>query len=70
MAYRDPSMIREHAVKVRFNDREHELVNAWVNYTGEELAPLIRKWVLEQAQLDFDAITSESEGPQMSLLRA
>lgn len=70
MAYRDPSLIREHAVKVRFNDREHDLVQAWVNYTGEELAPLIRKWVLEQAQLDIDATHAEGEGPQLSLLRA
>jgi len=69
MTYRDPSNIREHAIKVRFNDREHDLVEAWVNYTGEELAPLIRKWVLEQAQLDLGSVQAESEGPQMSPLR-
>jgi hypothetical protein len=68
--YRDPSNIRKHTAKVRFNDREHDLVQAWVNYTGGELAPLIRKWVLEQAQLDLGLNETESEGTKLSLLRA
>ncbi len=70
MAYRDPSLIRDHVVKIRLNDREHELLEAWANYTGEEKAALVRNMVLEQARLDLDAMHAESEGPQFSLLRA
>jgi len=49
--YADPSKIREHVVKVRFNDAEKALIQAYVSYTGEEMAPLLREMLLEQAKL-------------------
>lgn len=48
--YSDPTLIRRHTVKVRFNDREAELVNALVNFTGEEKAAFIRSLILDRAQ--------------------
>lgn len=65
--YTDPSLVREHVVKLRFNDREAELINAWVNYTGQQKATLIRQMVLEQARLDLEATLGGSEAPQRSL---
>lgn len=66
--YADPSLIRDHVVKLRLNDREAELINAWVNYTGQQKATLLREMLLEQARLDIAAMTGASEGLQMSLL--
>ena len=40
--YADPSLIREHVVKLRLNDNEQELIDALVNYTGQQKAPLLR----------------------------
>ena len=64
-------MIREHVVKLRFNDLEARLINAWVEYTGQQKATLLREMLLEQAQLDLglhDAAEARSnEGPQMAL---
>jgi hypothetical protein len=68
--YADPSLIRDHVVKLRLNDREAELINAWVNYTGQQKATLLREMLLEQARLDIAAMTGASEGSQMSLLSA
>jgi hypothetical protein len=65
--YTDPSLIREHVVKLRFNDREAELINAWVNYTGQQKAALLREMLLEQARLDLEATLSGNEAPQRSL---
>ncbi len=65
--YTDPSLIREHVVKLSFNDREHELVNAWVNYSGEQKAAFLRKIVLDQARLDVEAMMGANEAPQRSL---
>lgn len=65
--YTDPSLIREHVVKLRFNDREADLINAWVNYTGQQKAALLREMLLEQARLDLAAMDGASEGPQRSL---
>lgn len=48
--YSDPSLIREHVVKIRLNDREAALVDALVNYTGQQKAALLRELLLEQAQ--------------------
>ncbi len=41
--YSDPTLIRRHTVKVRFNEREAALVDALVTYTGEEKAAFIRR---------------------------
>lgn len=65
--YTDPSLIREHVVKLRFNDREAELINAWVNYTGQQKAALLREMLLEQARLDLEATLGSNEAPQRSL---
>jgi hypothetical protein len=65
--YTDPSLIREHVVKLRFNDREAALINAWVDYTGQQKAALLREMLLEQARLDLEATLAGNEAPQRSL---
>lgn len=71
--YTDPSQIRQHNVKLSFNDLENDLIQAWVNYTGGQKASLIRELVLEQARLDLGIDSNGqplgNEGPQLSLLR-
>lgn len=71
--YTDPSNIRDHVIKLRLNDREHELVEAWVNYTGQQKATLLREMILEQAKIELgtDAIgiATGTEGPQGSLFK-
>lgn len=70
--YADPSLIRDHVVKIRLNDQEADLINAWVNYTGQQKAALLREMLLEQAQLDLNAALTAgtSEVPQQSLFRS
>lgn len=48
--YADPSKIRAKVVKVYLNDNEHALIDAFVNYTGQQKAPLVRELLLEAAQ--------------------
>jgi hypothetical protein len=48
--YADPAKIRSHVVKIRLSEEEHRLIQALVDYTGEQRAALIRDLVLEQAQ--------------------
>jgi hypothetical protein len=71
--YVDPSLIRDHVVKLRFNDQESELINAWVNYSGQQKAALLREMLLEQARLDmaaqFAPAPSVNEVPQLGLFR-
>jgi len=71
--YADPSLIREHVVKVRFNDLEADLVNAWINYSGQQKAVLLRELILEQARLDMIAQFAQeqvvNEVPQLALFR-
>lgn len=71
--YADPALIREHVVKVRFNDLEADLVNAWVNYSGQQKAVLLRELILEQARLDmaaqFAQVIDATEVPQLALFR-
>ena len=71
--YADPSLIREHVVKIRLNENEADLINAWVNYTGQQKAVLLREMLLEQARLDmaanFAPSSSQQEVPQMPLFR-
>jgi len=47
--YQDPTLKREHVVKLRFSDHEARLIDALVNYTGEQKASLLRDLVLSQA---------------------
>jgi hypothetical protein len=74
MAYTDPSLIREHVVKIRLNDREAELIQAWVNYSGEQKAVLLREMLLKQAHvdmgMDFMGALATTEGAQKSLVGA
>jgi len=69
--YASPENIRDHAIKVRFNDREHDLVKAWVNYTGQQMAVLVRQMILQQAAielgLDSASGSAASEGTQQRL---
>ena len=63
-------------MKLRLNDTEAELIDALVNYTGQQKAPLLRDLLLEQARLvltgQADVLTAaqQPEGPQMALFRA
>lgn len=70
--YADPSQIRQHTVKLSFNGLEHDLIQAWVNYTGGQKAALIRDLILEQARLDLgldsSGIPLPNEGTQLPLL--
>lgn len=74
--YADPSLIREHVVKIRLNDTEADLIEALVNYTGQQKAPLLRDMLLEQARLvltgdaNYAAPAAQNEGPQLALFRA
>jgi hypothetical protein len=47
--YVDPTKIRSHVTKLRFSDEEEQLIQAWVNYTGEQKAVLLRELVLAGA---------------------
>ena len=47
--YTDPTRIRTHVIKLRLSDEEHALVQALVNFTGEQKATLLRDLVLERA---------------------
>lgn len=74
--YGDPSLIREHVVKLRLNEQESELVDAIVNYTGQQKAALLRDLALEQARMvlageaNYRQPAAENEGPQLALFRA
>lgn len=69
--YADPENIRDHAIKVRFNDREHDLVKAWVNYSGQQMAVMVRQMILEQAAIDLGLNSGDgsaaNEGTQRRL---
>jgi hypothetical protein len=65
--YADPSLIREHVVKLSFNEREADLINAWVAYTGQQKAAFLREMLLEQARLELDAAMGQNERPQQAL---
>ena len=47
--YGDPTLIRDHVVKLRLNDHEAALVNAIVDYTGQQKAALLRELLIEKA---------------------
>lgn len=73
MAYSDPALIRENVVKLRLNENEADLIDAWVKYTGQQKAVLLREMLLEQARLDMGmdsgGISHQSEVPQQPLFR-
>lgn len=74
--YADPSLLREHVVKLRLNETEAELIDALVNYTGQQKAPLLRDLLLEQARLvlageaNYGASDQQNEGPKQAPSRA
>ena len=72
--YTDPTLIRDHVVKLRLNYLEADLIEAWVNYTGQQRAVLLRGMLLEQARLDLIAdsgtVLGQTEVPQLALFRA
>ena len=72
--YADPSLIRDHVVKIRLNDNEADPIDAWLKYTGQQKAALLREMLLEQARLDMEANlglgSAVSEVPQLTLFRA
>lgn len=45
--YADPQYIRSREVKVRFNHQEAQLIDALVDYTGQQRAVLVRELVME-----------------------
>lgn len=51
--YADPQLIRDNFVKISLNDLEDDLIQAWVNYSGQQKAAFIREKLLEQARLDL-----------------
>lgn len=72
--YADPALIRDHVVKLRLNDNEADLIDAWVKYTGQQKAALLREMLLEQAALDMGLNSApnqqSNEVPQLALFRA
>jgi hypothetical protein len=65
--YADPSLIRDHPVRVYFNDAEAKLVDALVEYTGEQRAVLIRRLILEQAGSILGGNADAMPQPQLAL---
>lgn len=74
--YADPSLIRDHPVRVYFNEQEAKLVDALTEYTGEQRASLIRRLIIEQAtailhgEADLGATRQMFEQPEQALKRA
>lgn len=69
--YADPALIRDNVVKVRLSDPEAALVDALVNYTGQQKAAFIRDLILEAAERALFAVNngdgaSELQGPSTS----
>lgn len=47
--YSDPTKIRKHQIKIRLSDEEEKLIQALVDYTGEQKAVLVRELALSEA---------------------
>ena len=66
--YSDPTKIRSHVTKLRFSDEESQLIDAWVNYTGEQKAVLLREMVLAGAAAAIGLNVSASyQGAEVSV---
>lgn len=72
--YTDPSLIRDHVVKLRLNENEARLIDAIVDYTGQQKAALLRELLLEQARLvlagdgaNYGLFEHRDEVPQQAL---
>lgn len=68
--YADPSLIRDVVIKVRLNEKEENLLNAVVEYTGQQKSTLMRELFIESAmrvlsgQADIDASPQLFQEPQ------
>lgn len=47
--YSDPTKLRSNVIKIRLSDEEHRLIQALVDYSGEQKAPLLRELIIGQA---------------------
>ncbi|MBC3911578.1 hypothetical protein [Undibacterium umbellatum] len=47
--YHDPKCKRDRRLTLRFDDYEHNLIQALANYQGEQPASLLRQMVLREA---------------------
>jgi hypothetical protein len=76
MAYADPANIREREVRLRLNEREWGLVRSLVDYTGQQMGPLLREMLLSHASLvlsgqaDVALSRASSEAPQQERVEA
>ena len=68
--YQDPTKIRSHVVKLRFSDEEYRLIQAVIDYTGEQKASLLRDLVLEGAVGIVEPAGRTYESTYPALLRA
>ena len=53
--YSDPTKIRSHIVKIRLSDEEDRLVQAFVEWSGEQKAALLRELILQQVRETLEA---------------
>lgn len=51
MAYADKNLIREKEVRLRLNEREWNVVRSVVEYTGQQMGPMLREMLLSHAEL-------------------
>ncbi|MFZ1180900.1 MAG: hypothetical protein WAN92_05175 [Herbaspirillum sp.] len=47
--YADPKCLRDNRLTLRFDDYEHQLIIALVNYQGEQPSTLLRQIVMREA---------------------
>lgn len=70
--YADPSLIRDVVIKVRLNEKEENLLDAVVAYTGQQKSTLMRELFIESAmrvlsgQSDIESPQLAFQEPQMS----
>ena len=71
MSYSDPSQIRKHVFKVTLNDREAQLVDAIVAYTGQQKQVFLRELLLDRMRqviaADDAGESVANEGPHRAV---
>jgi uncharacterized protein (DUF1778 family) len=48
--YPDPKRIKDNRITIRLDAYEHDLIQALANYQGEQVATLLRRMALREAQ--------------------